>query len=55
MRQFLRKGVVGNWRDYLSPDQDARMDRWVADNNCGAPMVYLPARGGAAGRAEPKT
>ena len=38
--QFLRKGAVGNWREYLSADQDARMDAWAAKNTCGAPMIY---------------
>jgi len=38
--QFLRKGTVGNWRQYLSPNQDRRMDAWIAAHNCGAPMIY---------------
>ena len=38
--QFLRNGTIGNWKEYFSPDQSARMDRWIVAHTCGAPMIY---------------
>jgi hypothetical protein len=40
--EFMRKGKVGDWRNYFSPEQSARMDAWINDNLKGEdiPMTY---------------
>ena len=29
--QFIRKGIVGDWRNHFTADQSARMDKLVAE------------------------
>ena len=40
--EFLRKGQVGDWKNYFSPEQDARIDEWVNEHlgELGIPFVY---------------
>ena len=42
--QFLRKGQVGDWTNYFSKEQNARMDAWIERNSAGhdLPLVYHP-------------
>lgn len=39
---FMRKGHVGDWRNYLSKEQNQRMDKWIKDHvgNERLPLVY---------------
>lgn len=39
---FMRKGQVGDWRNYLSEEQSGRMDAWVAEHvgDERLPLVY---------------
>ena len=39
---FMRRGMVGDWRNYLSPEQDQRIDAWV-EQHAGdeqLPLIY---------------
>ena len=29
-RQFIRKGVVGDWKNHFSPESSAEWDQWIA-------------------------
>ena len=29
---FIRKGEVGNWKEYFPPDLNEKMDKWIADH-----------------------
>ena len=29
---FIRKGGVGSWKEYFSPELNAKMDKWIADH-----------------------
>jgi len=39
---FMRKGMVGDWKNYLSEKQNARMDSWVVEHLKGEdiPITY---------------
>ena len=37
---FLRKGVVGDWKNYLTAEQSARIDALVAEKTAGTGLVY---------------
>ena len=39
---FLRKGGVGDWRNYLSEEQNRRMDAWIKEHagDEQLPLVY---------------
>ena len=28
----MRKGEIGNWKQYFSPELNEKMDKWIADN-----------------------
>ena len=38
--QFIRKGVVGDWRNHFTDDQSARMDKVVAEKITGIGLEY---------------
>ena len=29
--QFIRKGVVGDWKNHFSPESSAEWDQWIAN------------------------
>lgn len=38
--QFIRKGIVGDWKDHFTADQSARMDKLVAEKISGIGLEY---------------
>ena len=38
--KFMRKGVVGDWRNVLSPEESAKVDALVADKLAGSGLVF---------------
>ena len=38
--KFMRKGVVGDWRNFFSPEQSARIDTLVADKLADSGLVF---------------
>ncbi|XP_066953866.1 sulfotransferase 1A3-like [Macrobrachium rosenbergii] len=30
---FFRKGIIGDWKNMATPELDAKMDRWIAENS----------------------
>ena len=39
-KEFLRKGVVGDWRNHFTAEQSAKMDALVAEKTAGTGLVY---------------
>ena len=39
-KEFLRKGVVGDWRNHFTAEQSAKMDTLVAEKTAGTGLVY---------------
>ena len=37
---FMRKGVIGDWKNYFSKEQSIRIDKLVAENLTGIDLVY---------------
>ena len=37
---FIRKGVVGDWKNHLTVEQSARVDALVAEKTAGTGLVY---------------
>ena len=37
---FIRKGVVGDWRNHFTAEQSAKMDALVAEKTAGTGLVY---------------
>lgn len=31
--QFLRKGKVGDWKNYFNEETNSQFERWIAENN----------------------
>ncbi|KAF4527039.1 hypothetical protein B566_EDAN001587 [Ephemera danica] len=40
--QFIRKGKVGGWGDYFTPEMNARADKWIAENLARIPGFAFP-------------
>ena len=38
--QFIRKGIVGDWKNYFTADQSARMDKLVEEKITGIGLEY---------------
>ena len=38
--RFMRKGVVGDWRNHFTEEQSARMDMLVAEKMAGTGLEY---------------
>ena len=38
--EFIRKGIVGDWRNHFTADQSARMDKLVAEKITGIGLEY---------------
>lgn len=38
---FVRKGVVGDWRNHFSPEQARRMKEWIAQRTVGSDVMNL--------------
>jgi hypothetical protein len=38
--KFIRKGQVGDWQNYLSPDMNQKFDKWIAENFNGTDMTF---------------
>ncbi|XP_071445162.1 sulfotransferase 1C4-like [Hetaerina americana] len=37
---FIRKGKVGDWKNYMSPELTARFDKWTEDNIHGTDLSF---------------
>ena len=37
---FMRKGVIGDWKNYFSKEQSIKMDKLVAENMIETDLVY---------------
>ncbi|KAJ8031418.1 Sulfotransferase 1C2 [Holothuria leucospilota] len=37
---FLRKGVVGNWKEYFSPEQNEFFDKYYAEKMAGSGLTF---------------
>lgn len=38
--KFIRKGQVGDWQNYFSPDTNAKFDKWIDDNLNGTGLTF---------------
>lgn len=38
--KFIRKGQVGDWQNYLSPEMNDKFDKWIAENFDGTEMTF---------------
>ncbi|KFM75288.1 hypothetical protein X975_15691, partial [Stegodyphus mimosarum] len=39
--QFVRKGIVGDWRSYFSPEQNARLEKKFRERTAGTDIPDL--------------
>ena len=37
---FMRKGIVGDWRNYFTPEQSAQMDEKIALKTAGSGLDF---------------
>ena len=37
---FLRKGEVGNWKQYFSPELNEKVDKWITDHLKGSDLKF---------------
>lgn len=38
--KFIRKGQVGDWKNYMSPEASHRFDQWIEDNTRGSGLSF---------------
>lgn len=38
--KFIRKGQIGDWRNFLTPEMNGKFDKWIADNFDGTDMSF---------------
>lgn len=38
--KFIRKGQVGDWQNYLSPELNAQVDKWISENLDGTGLTF---------------
>lgn len=38
--KFIRKGQIGDWQNYLSPDMNEKFDKWIAENFDGSDLNF---------------
>lgn len=39
VKKFIRKGKVGDWKNYFTPENNLIWDKWIADNLEGTDIV----------------
>ena len=39
MKKFIRKGKIGNWKNYFNEDNSKVWDKWIAYNLAGTDIV----------------
>ena len=37
---FIRKGQVGDWKNYMSPELSKRFDDWIEENTKGTGLTF---------------
>lgn len=37
---FIRKGIVGDWKNVMSPELAARFDKWIEENTAGTGLSF---------------
>ena len=40
MKKFIRKGKVGDWKNYFVGENDKRFDQWISDNISGTDIKF---------------
>jgi hypothetical protein len=38
--RFIRKGEVGDWKNYMTPEMAARFDTWIEENTRGTGLSF---------------
>lgn len=38
---FIRKGITGDWKNHFSPEQNSRLDQWIAKNIAGTDLSFV--------------
>ena len=39
MKNFIRKGMVGDWKNYFNEENNKVWDKWIAENLEGTDIV----------------
>lgn len=38
--KFIRKGMVGDWKNHMSAEMSAKFDAWIAFNSAGTDLIF---------------